>query len=73
MSDARRILGISMGDPAGIGPEIIAKALARPRVPKICRPIVVGDERVMRNAVGFARVPLAVRAVRNVADPDPPD
>jgi 4-hydroxy-L-threonine phosphate dehydrogenase PdxA len=68
MSDARPILGISMGDPAGIGPEIITKALAKSRVHEICRPIVVGDEQLMRNAVGFARVPLAVRAVRNVAD-----
>ena len=32
MSEARPILGITMGDPSGIGPEIAAKALAREEV-----------------------------------------
>jgi len=68
MTETRPILAVTMGDPAGIGPEIITKALAKSRVHEICRPIVVGDEQLMRNAVGFARVPLAVRAVRHVAD-----
>jgi len=36
-------LAITMGDPAGIGPEIIVKALASPKVWRICRPIVVGS------------------------------
>ena len=37
------ILGITMGDPASIGPEITVKALARPEVYEACRPLVVGD------------------------------
>ena len=37
------ILGITMGDPAGIGPEVIAKALAMPAVHRLCRPIVIGS------------------------------
>ena len=41
------IIGISMGDPAGIGPEIIVKALARPSVHQLCRPIVIGDAGVI--------------------------
>ena len=32
-----------MGDPAGIGPEIIAKALSDPKIYEICRPVVFGD------------------------------
>ena len=32
-----------MGDPAGVGPEIIVKALSDPAVCKICRPVVLGD------------------------------
>lgn len=35
-------IGITIGDPAGIGPEIVLKALANPKVPKICYPIVFG-------------------------------
>ena len=67
-TSARPILGISMGDPAGVGPEIIASVLARRRVHEICRPIVIGDARVITRATGFAGVKLAVRPVRSVAE-----
>jgi 4-hydroxythreonine-4-phosphate dehydrogenase len=67
MSD-KPIIGISMGDPAGVGPEIIAAALARPRVHELCRPIVIGDAGVMRNATRYANVKLAVRPVKTVGD-----
>ena len=36
------ILAITMGDPAGIGPEIVVKALASPRLRRACRPVVFG-------------------------------
>jgi 4-hydroxythreonine-4-phosphate dehydrogenase len=42
MSDLPRI-AITMGDPAGIGPEIIAKALLMPDIYEVCRPVVLGD------------------------------
>jgi 4-phospho-D-threonate 3-dehydrogenase / 4-phospho-D-erythronate 3-dehydrogenase len=61
------IIGISMGDPAGIGPEICAAALARKKARELCRPIVVGDAGVMRQAVTIAKAPLAVRAVSSVS------
>ncbi|HEY7090166.1 MAG TPA: 4-hydroxythreonine-4-phosphate dehydrogenase PdxA [Tepidisphaeraceae bacterium] len=65
---SRPIIGISMGDPAGIGPEIIAAALASPNVHQLCRPIVVGDAGVMTQATHFARVSLQVRAIEKVSD-----
>ena len=37
------VIAITMGDAAGIGPEIIMKALASPGVRALCRPLVVGD------------------------------
>ena len=43
LSDSRPILAITMGDAAGIGPEIAIKALARPEVWRLCRPLLVGD------------------------------
>src|SRR6058998_3740495 len=36
-------LGITMGDPAGIGPEVVVKALSAPEIYRVCRPFVVGD------------------------------
>ena len=41
--ETRPLLGITMGDPAGIGPEVIAKALAGPTVRRLCRPLVIGS------------------------------
>ncbi len=46
----RPVIGITMGDPAGIGPEIIVKALASPTVYRRCRPLVIGDAAVMEQA-----------------------
>lgn len=47
----RPILGITMGDPASIGPEISVKALAKPEIYEKCRPLLIGDAKVMKNAV----------------------
>jgi 4-hydroxythreonine-4-phosphate dehydrogenase len=41
-------LAITLGDPAGIGPEIVRKALRDPRVRKACEPIVLGNPRGVR-------------------------
>ena len=45
MSKERPIVAITEGDPAGIGPEIIVKALADPAIYERCAPLVVGDAR----------------------------
>jgi 4-hydroxythreonine-4-phosphate dehydrogenase len=39
----RPILALTMGDPVGVGPEIIVKALADARIYQACRPLVIGD------------------------------
>ena len=44
------ILGITMGDPASIGPEITVKALSNPEIHERCRPLVVGDACMMEKA-----------------------
>ena len=44
------ILAITLGDPAGIGPEIILKALRNPDVFEQCRPVVIGDRRILQRA-----------------------
>ena len=47
----RRVrIGITMGDPAGRGPEITLKALSNPDFYKVCKPLVVGDLGVMEKA-----------------------
>jgi 4-hydroxythreonine-4-phosphate dehydrogenase len=46
----RPLLGITMGDPAGIGAEIVVKALARGTIQRICRPLVIGDARTLERS-----------------------
>ncbi|MDQ3654048.1 MAG: 4-hydroxythreonine-4-phosphate dehydrogenase PdxA [Chloroflexota bacterium] len=48
--DARPLLAITLGDPAGIGPEIILKALAHADLFERCRPLVIGDRRMLERA-----------------------
>jgi 4-phospho-D-threonate 3-dehydrogenase / 4-phospho-D-erythronate 3-dehydrogenase len=64
----RPILGITMGDPAGVGPEIIARAAAGAEVQRTCRPVVIGDASVMREALRLVDSPLRLRSVADVAD-----
>ncbi|HEX3998283.1 MAG TPA: 4-hydroxythreonine-4-phosphate dehydrogenase PdxA [Pirellulales bacterium] len=49
--DDRPLLAITMGDPAGIGPETIARAWADPAMHEVCRAVVVGNSVVLRRAV----------------------
>lgn len=49
------ILAITMGDPCGIGPEIVLKALKRDDLYNICRPLVVGDRRILQRAAAWVK------------------
>lgn len=68
MRPFRPVLGISMGDPAGVGPEVIAKALADPSVSERCRPLVIGDASVMAEALALVGSSLALHRIRAAAD-----
>jgi len=57
-----------MGDPAGIGPEICAKALSQTILYDRCRPLVVGDAAVMREAIRQLQLPLRVVAIKQVSE-----
>jgi 4-hydroxythreonine-4-phosphate dehydrogenase len=63
-------VAISMGDPAGIGPEIALKAALDERVRKVCRTLLVGDGRALAlHAAGSGLKP-AVRSYKAAADVD---
>ncbi len=61
-------LAITMGDPAGIGPEIVVRALSRPETYEKCRPIVTGDAKIIQKAVEILGLALKVRPVAAVSD-----
>src|SRR5882672_6330304 len=49
-SRPRRVLphiGITMGDPAGIGPEVVLKAVAEEEIKRICVPVIIGDAQLL--------------------------
>ncbi len=62
------LIGITMGDPAGIGPEIIVKALNKPEIYDKCRPVVIGDKWAMEDALRIANVSLEVRVTKDMSD-----
>ncbi|HEY3059266.1 MAG TPA: 4-hydroxythreonine-4-phosphate dehydrogenase PdxA [Chloroflexota bacterium] len=68
MSSDRPILAITMGDPGGIGPEIIAKALGHPSVHEQSRPLVIGERRAMDAALRFTQSPLRTRVIEDPSD-----
>ena len=59
----RPIIGIPIGDPSGIGPEIVVKALNQEEIYKICKPIVIGDKDTISQAMKFCSIELAINIV----------
>jgi 4-phospho-D-threonate 3-dehydrogenase / 4-phospho-D-erythronate 3-dehydrogenase len=47
---AKPIVAVTMGDPAGIGPEVVLKALTEPAIKRSCRPLILGDWEVLERA-----------------------
>jgi len=61
------IIAITMGDPAGIGPEIVAKALILEETYQKCRPLVSGDAAVMQQIVNHLNLPLKINRIDTVS------
>ncbi len=59
----RPIIGLTMGDPAGVGPEVVVRALAEPEIYALSRPLVFGDLATIEKTVGGVGLPLKVRQV----------
>ncbi|WP_437226887.1 4-hydroxythreonine-4-phosphate dehydrogenase PdxA [Planctomicrobium sp. SH661] len=59
---------LTMGDVAGIGPEILARVLADTNVLKCCRPVVVGDPDVLERACELLKIRLPIREVQSVQE-----
>ncbi len=65
---SKPILGISMGDPAGIGPEIIIKALAIPDIYEKCKPLVIGDANILQQSMTFSGKDFHIHKSTRVSD-----
>jgi 4-hydroxythreonine-4-phosphate dehydrogenase len=61
-------IGITMGDPTGIGPEIIVKALSVEEPFQACRPIVFGDEQVLLEAIRKEVLPVQIKVIDEIPE-----
>ncbi len=59
------LIAVPIGDPAGIGPEIAVKAAADKEVFKKARCIIIGDRKVIEDAMAFTKSPLKLNIVQN--------
>ena len=63
LQNPKPILAITMGDPAGIGPEIIVKALQLPKVWRVCRPLIIGSRPILEQIIQSLKTPLPIMVV----------
>ncbi|MDK2799655.1 MAG: 4-phospho-D-threonate 3-dehydrogenase / 4-phospho-D-erythronate 3-dehydrogenase [Clostridiales bacterium] len=62
------VIGITMGDAAGIGPEIICKALTNSYLYDQCNPIVLGDAKVINQIIKICGLDLQVNPIKKIDD-----
>src|SRR5690606_23261960 len=67
-SRPRPRIALTMGDVAGIGPEVIARALSSERVRTVCRPVVIGDEAVFSRAMQLAGCTTRIESRSSLAE-----
>lgn len=69
--EKKPLIAITMGDPAGIGPEIIAKVIDSGEIFPLCRPVIVGDAGVMKKLIEEMHLSIAVHSISSPREADP--
>ncbi len=62
------VIAIPMGDPNGIGPEIVLKALSDPAVYEWCRPVVIGDAFILARTLASLDLPVHLHTINSLAE-----
>ena len=71
MAAALPTIALTLGDVAGIGPEVAVRACADPRIAAVCRPVIVGHPDVVRRAITHSGLKLTVSEVAQPEEPSP--
>ncbi len=72
ISDKRvKKIAITMGEPGGIGTEVIVKALHSAGIRNRCNPVVIGDAGVLKDAVRLTGLPLEVKSIPDISGSRP--
>lgn len=62
------VIGITMGDAAGIGSEIIVKSLTHKNIYEDCQPVVIGDAKILSRAVEITKSNVTIRPIQNIEE-----
>ena len=68
MKNRKPILGITMGDPASIGPEVAVKALLDSTIYQVCQPVLVGEAAIFEQAIQFCGLDLKINSISKIPD-----
>ncbi len=68
MSNPLPIIGITMGDAAGVGPEIVVKSLTHAILYEQCRPLVIGDARRLEEARAITGTDIKIRRIADLSE-----
>jgi 4-hydroxythreonine-4-phosphate dehydrogenase len=64
-------LAITMGDPGGVGPEVIVRSIASEEIRGLCSPVVIGDRTVMEEALKLVASPLRLKVIADPGESKP--
>ena len=64
----RTKIAIPMGDPAGVGPEIVVKTAVAKEILDLCDLVVIGDKKVLEKATEICQVDLKIHTIKNVEE-----
>lgn len=64
----RTKIAISMGDPAGVGPEIVVKTAVSKEILDLCDLVVIGDKNVLEKAIEICQVNLKIHTIKNIEE-----
>ncbi|MCC8060885.1 MAG: 4-hydroxythreonine-4-phosphate dehydrogenase PdxA [Clostridiales bacterium] len=67
---SKPFIAVPLGDPAGVGPEIVAKSIASREVFREANCVIVGDKTIMENAVRITGTDLAIHIIKDPAEGD---
>lgn len=61
-------IAVTMGEPGGVGPEVIVKALSDPATRELCSPVIIGDSGVIKKAVETTGLHLRVLSIKDLSE-----
>ena len=64
----RTKIAIPMGDPAGVGPEIVVKTAVSKEILDLCDLVVIGDKKVLEKATEICQVNLKIHTIKNIEE-----